>query len=341
MNYLTPKQTACAARIFLNLFGFGLEENEDIEENTKLKIYDKDNNIIGSYSLEDNKIVINAEYQGILLQASCNLPNVYKYPNYGSDVVTHASWTSPFVFELIYPDRKRARGVIKFACSLDTEYGIRCTCHSEFSYIMDSNNTIRYQLFNDGNLFSVSQIDSGYHESINILAEYNEFIGYSAQHQIIDRLPDGEYRKFATVYELSSEKDKVKVMLREYEEVDGNERKIASEDYEATKIDEKDCDLKLKQNLDMLKRVDPTVFDKIKRYSNIVKIGDTNLIENLAQASFDSYPDYLFEELFGFERDRFIYQDGAYGLKESYFGVSSSEIKDTKKIAKKLLGEWK
>ena len=74
MVYLTPEQTACAARVFLNIFGLILEEKEVIEEDDKLKIYDKDSNVVGYYYLENNQAKINAEYNGNILKASYLIP---------------------------------------------------------------------------------------------------------------------------------------------------------------------------------------------------------------------------------------------------------------------------
>ena len=61
MKYLAPNQISCAARIFLNLFGFGLEEKEDIEENTTEEYIDNSNE---EEIIEEE--IIEEYYEGIL-----------------------------------------------------------------------------------------------------------------------------------------------------------------------------------------------------------------------------------------------------------------------------------
>lgn len=57
-RYLTLEQNLCSARIFLNIFDLVLETNEEINEFTKLNIFDKNNNSVGILYFENGVVKI-------------------------------------------------------------------------------------------------------------------------------------------------------------------------------------------------------------------------------------------------------------------------------------------
>lgn len=67
---LSLKSDLCAARVFLNTFGFYLEYVDMIKSNAVIKIYNKKMNEVGCLYFEDDSIIIDANYTRDFLKAS-------------------------------------------------------------------------------------------------------------------------------------------------------------------------------------------------------------------------------------------------------------------------------
>ena len=71
-KYLTLEQNMCAARIFLNTFGFIMEDVSELNESSIIKIYDKSMNNIGQLCFNNGKVMM-------IGSASEVLPKYEKY----------------------------------------------------------------------------------------------------------------------------------------------------------------------------------------------------------------------------------------------------------------------
>ena len=79
-KYLQLKQNTCAARIFLNAFNLILEENvENIDQFSKLKIFDSDMNEVGKLYFKNGKVFISANFNNNVLNAEFNIAKIYGY----------------------------------------------------------------------------------------------------------------------------------------------------------------------------------------------------------------------------------------------------------------------
>ena len=86
-----------------------------------------------------------------------------------------------------------------------------------------------------------------------------------------------------------------------------------------------------------MKDLDPDMFEKIKNLKPLLSIGDVSLLDNLITVCYDSYSDEEIEALLGIRRNKMNYQDGADGLKESYFGIGQDSQFLSVEQQKKLL----
>ena len=70
---LTHEQNICAARIFLNTFGLTLENVSNVNEFSKIKIFDKTMNEIGELHFDKGKVIMSANYNNSVLEADFDI----------------------------------------------------------------------------------------------------------------------------------------------------------------------------------------------------------------------------------------------------------------------------
>ena len=328
MVYLMPEQTACAIKVFLNIFGLLLEDKKEITENDKLKIYDSENNHVGYYYLDNNKAFINVEYKDNTLKASYPVPKTQGIIDWESSGAKFASWTCPVDFIFINSDKTTFKGEIKLACFVDSELGIKCTCHSDFNYKINETRNIHFRLFNGSSFFEAELCDTDFREHIDLLTCFNEFIGYSMVHL----RNKSNFVKLAGIYEYATEPGYKRLITRDVEK-DGYKIKnvFSHSDTKIKKRENEDNDdenfyITFSNNIDLMRGADPELFDMIKLFLKLIKAGDAPLIENLVKVSYDSYSDEIVKKVFDIDRNKSIYQDGSNKLKEAYFGMETNKI---------------
>lgn len=322
MVYLTPDQTACSARIFLNVFGLFLEDKKDLCEDDKLKIVNSNNESVGVYYLDDGNAFIEVNNNGNILKANYLIPKTDVMIDWESNGAKCAYWSTPIKFEYDEKDNCKINGLITIGSGMDTELGLKCHIHSEFDYIASDNKKIKFRIYKDGTLFEADINNDDINEKIDILASYNEFMGYS----ILHRTMKGNYLKFSELG-MDHDQDNLKhLMVREVADINKRDYLYVN-DLREEKKPMDGYDINLFRDIELVKKEDLEMFNKIKLLIDTIKVGDTKLLQNLVNVSFDRYPDEIIKAIFDIDRDNKVYQDGAVNLIESYFGKNISKTK--------------
>lgn len=73
---MTLEQNTCAATIFLNTFDLNLENVSDVNEFSKIKIFDKDMNKVGELHFDNGKVIMSANYNNSILDANSDIVKI-------------------------------------------------------------------------------------------------------------------------------------------------------------------------------------------------------------------------------------------------------------------------
>lgn len=331
MNKLTPYQISCSARIFLNILGFTLEEKDNLLLSDKLKIYDKDNNEVGKYYIDNDNVEISLNYEQNNLIASYKIPDAICMLDPDDDLLAKfADWVSLIEFHYYLSNGSKLQGYFNLRSWVDSVRGIRCTGHVDMNYITLDDKKIIFKIFNNGTLFYVNVTSNNINEEFDILIDYNEFLGYTIFHQKRElEKDDWKYYSFSKITEYDNEPGYKRLMAGE---IDNSEGKKETKNYINNKL-EKDKNMnhseELLENISLIKTVDKEMFEKINKLCESFKIGNELVLKNFVCACFDSYDDKVFEEIFGFKRNRLFYQNKANSLTESYYEIDSEKNIDT------------
>ena len=191
-QYLTFKQSLCAARIFLNTFGFLLEEDEAINEKTKLKIYDREMNEVGYIYFNNNDLVIFANYKSAILKAIYKIPQIYGFVDeetVDSTFAIFGNWSNMIIFEIVKNDKTKLTGQFLITCSVDTELGANCTAHPYLIY-KNGNKKIALKILQDNVFLGIEFDTDKYNEKIFIrpFDYFNGFYVHDIKKLIIENI---------------------------------------------------------------------------------------------------------------------------------------------------------
>ena len=312
------------AKIFLNTFGFILEENT----NEILNIYDKNNNIVGKLNKIDNRINISVEYNGLLLEADYYIPKIISFVDFEDDNQLYGQWSSE-IFFILKKDNIKMNGEFLISSSLDSEFGHRCVCHPIIRCILDGQVEIDVEILRNGNTFGLNFKTFNTKESIQI-KPYDDMNGYII-HDILYGTYDFTrssypYRKYSGVFPSSSnEPNKLHAFLHEnkYNEcIDFKEKKV-------DKIKPDTCSESIIQKGNLMKELDPKMYKEIKTLLQLFRLEDILLLDNLISVCYDSYTDEEIYALLGIKRKPFVFQNGQTKLKNAYFYNKEQEDKSS------------
>ena len=85
------------------------------------------------------------------------------------------------------------------------------------------------------------------------------------------------------------------------------------------KVGEDSSHERLLQKCELMKELDPYMYEKIKSIRDMLLIGDVSLFDNLISACYEGLSDDSIVALFGLDRVNMKYQNGEYGLSSSYY----------------------
>ena len=337
---LIHEQAVTAGRIFLNVFGFTLEDGEIYTKGDSLKIFDKNKKIVGNLNLdklhevykdwrgevhyicEDEKVFINVNHNGNILKASYVVPNP-------SSIITpdtnyeNGDWASNISFEFIDSDNHKMEGRINIDCIFNSYGELNSVCHSEFKFMNKDNREVNIKIHNL--CFIDITIDGdNYSEKIAIEDTYSSYNGYKVIHQVnekgiskvvkVTEYDNDNNYKLLMVYDIYKDNSGEKVVPKI-----GIKIKKRYEDYEeATEM----------EDLELIKvqGEDQEMFNRINELFDYIKCDGVSILNNVVNITFDDYSDEWVKYLFGIDRDRTIYQDGASNLTDACFGVKTENL---------------
>lgn len=328
---LSSKECVPAARIFLNIFGLTLDNENNIKYNDK---------IVGNLFIVDDTITMKAEYNNATLDASFPIATECGFVDVEENNALFGEWNFPIKFEA-KSNNIDYDGEMLFTCTADSEFGLNCLIHPEISIKLPQDGKINVKVQKDFNFFryDIDKKESDYHE----FASVSPWSSYSyAMHQI----KKGKSEKYSYPYDFQSgifpgaeageKKDLIHVFLSEKEN-DGEQEKYLSFHNEwVQKVGEDDSKKVVIQKGSLMQELDKSMFEKIKLIREILNIGNVSVLDNLVSVCYDSYSDEEVKALLGIDRQKMKYQDYSNNLIKAYFGNSVLSNEQIKKFVKKL-----
>lgn len=336
-QYLTHYQSLSAARIFLNAFGLTLEDvnrPNDVNETTKLNIFNQNMNVVGQLIFNDKNVSIDVHDNKHILKANYEIAPIttIKDEEFGGSILKQ--WVSKisFVFEGVgdynYSESLKINGEFDVAASSDTEFGINCTCHPLLNI---ENSDVTIKLLRDGKTFAYNKDSENYSEKI-------EIIPFSSSAYLLHDLEiadENTCRKYCGIFVApltDDNKEQFHVFAMEKE----NGKQISSRSEMVKAIDSNERSINLIQKGMLMKELDPKMYEKIDQLREKLSFNGVTLLDNLFSICYDHYSDEELDALLGIKRKRMTYQDGSDNLTDSYFKVKSENQKINSPIKKKI-----
>ena len=323
ITYLSIAQNVCAARVFLNAFNLILESYSNINENSKLKIFDKNLNEVGKLFFDRDKVIIESKYYTGNLNASYYMAKSFSGIDYEEDAIC-VEWSNSIMFEYASDNNTKLSGKFWIDCSADSKFGIKCLCHPLIKYEDSKIGKLTLLILTDGRIFGVDIVNGNYNEIIDIMPwdELNGFICHDIKDGIRQRGIHAPYHMRAGIFSGGIKyQDKLHIYLKE--EKDDKILAFRSEFSSKVETDKKDSAEDIIQKGLLMQEIDSLMFEQIQNLNNMLVIGDTPLLNNLIGICYDEYSDNEVEALLGIKRTTFFYQDGSDNLTDAYFKTGS------------------
>lgn len=335
-NHLTLEQNTCAARIFLNTFGLTLGNVKDIDEFSKIKIFDRTMKEVGELHFDNGKVIITANYNNSILEANFDIAKVLGFVDSeckNAPFALFGQWFSKIEFQVKNPNNINISGEFLLDCSVDTEFGVSCRCHPLINCDVAGKGNKTLKILRNGRTFGLEVSSGSYKETIDIMPwdDINGFI----KHVISCGKNRQEHRRYGVFSAGIGNEDKLHLFLSETK----YGTQISFRNEFPPKFGDDESELLVIQKGILMQELDPDMFGKIQRLGAVLCFGDISLLDNLVSVCYDSYTDAELSALLGIERQHMIYQDGADNLINSYFGIGKESkflsIEQQKRLLKK------
>lgn len=338
-KYLTLEQNTCAARIFLNTFGLTLENTDDINEYSKIKIFDKNTNEVGKLHFTNDKVIMSANYNNSMLHASFDIATVWAIVDIENKDELFGQWSNKIIFELKKQNGIKLSGEWEIASTADSEYGITCFCRPLIKCEVPNKGSIALKMSWNNKLFELKTTSFDYNETINIMPwdNNNGFIRHIiTKGEYANERYEHEYKKYMGIFPAGKRnEDKLHIFLNETER---NKQIHLLNEFIPKNDDDNSEELVIQKGM-LMQDLDPDMFTTIKELRQLLLIGDISLLDNLVSVCYDRYTDKQLKALLGLNRKKMNYQDGSDSLINSYFGIGKSScfipIEEQKKFLKK------
>lgn len=321
---LTLEQNTCAARIFLNTFGLTLENTSDINELKKIKIFDKNTNEVGELHFANGKVIMSANYNNSVLDASFDITTVWAIADIENKNELFGQWSNKIIFELKKQNDIKLSGELEIASTADSEYGITCFCRPLIKCEVPNKGSIALKMSWNNKLFELKTTSLDYNETINIMPwdNNNGFIKHIiTKGKYANERYEHEYKKYMGIFPAGKRnEDKLHIFLKETE----RDKQINCINEFIPKNDDDNSEELVIQKGMLMQDLDPDMFATIKGLRQLLLIGDISLLDNLVSVCYDRYTDKQLKALLGLNRKKMNYQDGADSLINSYFGIGKN-----------------
>ena len=331
-KYLTLEQNTCAARIFLNTFDLILENTNDMNEYSKIKIFDKTMNEVGELHFQDGKVLIFANYNDSTLEASYDIAKIFGFVDRECNNALFGQWTSKISFQFQRKNIIKLNGEFLIDNSIDSKFGITCLCHPLVNGEIFDKEKFNLIMLRRFKMFSLEVNSNDFKETISVMP-YDNMNGY-IRHAITEHSNNCQHRKYVGV--LSSGEIHNSPLRLYITETEGENTILSKCEFVQKMGDEKSSEL-LVQKGKLMQQLDPTMFQRIQELRKILSIGDNSILDNLISVCYDSYTDEEINALLGLERKKMIYQDGADSLKNSYYGIGRNSYFLSPEAQKRLI----
>lgn len=314
---LNHEQNMCAARIFLNIFGFVLEDGRDLTIG-KLKIFDNSQNCVGELHFENEKVFMVAKNVHCAFSASYDTPKIFSLIDQECERGYHASWTTKISFQTQTSSNHTLNGEFLMDCSMDSEYGIQCKCRPSIHGQMKEKGNITLNMLTPYKIFDFEIETEEQREVIEMRAE-------QMKHNLIYGKYDMEksgypYHWHSIINTLkTANADCFHVFLEEKEYSE-----ILSFHNEIIPIEKNNLVSRRIQEGTLMQNLDPLMFQRIQEIRKLLFIGDVSLLDNLIGVCCDDFKEEEIFALLGIKRVPFAYQNGLNNLKNSYFEISEN-----------------
>ena len=336
------KQGISVVRIFLNMFGFNLEKINKYSNSFNLKIFNQLMLEVGNVYFDNGIINIDAKYRSGLLRASYALPKKLSFiDNEGETGLTayFSQYTNKVNFEINLNDAVKINGEILLICSIDSEFGIKCTCHPVLRYKNADGENIFLKMLRDGAMFSVISTDNEYNEKLEIRPweNSNSYILHDIEKCIYDKnnFPHS-YRKFSGIFngaDVGEHKDYFHVFL---EEKKGGKTVNYYNDYILKELNNKG-NIKIEQIGTLMKNLDQSNFQVIQKIRKKLVIDGVSLLDNFIGICYDNFTDNDLKFLLNLERKKMAYQNQLGNLINTFFEIGRESCILPLSLQKKLL----
>lgn len=339
---LTISQSLSAARIFLNTFGLILEDNDDINTFSKIKIFDKNMNEVGVLCFNGNKVLISANYNNSIFEVNYEIPKVFCLVDTECNSTEYSlfgEWSNKIKFEITNINNAKIDGEFLITCSVDSELGVNCVCHPLINCEIPNTGSFTLKILRDGLTFGLEIKTNDSNERIDI-RPFDQFNGFYI-HDIKKRNLDEKnypyiYRRFSGIFngsETGKNKDNLQMFLKEEKD-----RKIIN--YYSKfiqKVDKENSINAIIQKGMLMKELGSLVFERIKELRTILLIDEISILDNLISVCFDNYTDDEIEALLDLRREKMDYQDKANCLISSYYGIGNKSSFLSPTVQRKLI----
>lgn len=322
-KYLTFEQNTCAARIFLNTLGLTLENISDVNEFSKIKIFDKTMNEVGELHFDNGKVIISANYNNSILEANYDIAKMTGFVDVECGNALFGQWSSKIAFQVKKGYIQTIEGEFLIDSTVDSEFAINCLCHPLINSTILGRDKVTLKILRDGRTFGLEISSGDYKETIDIMPWdwLNGFIKHVITNGKYDeKTYKHEYKRYAGVFngaERGENKDKLHIFLSEKE----HSIQLAFNNEFVPKVGDDNSEDVLLQKGHLMQQLDPAMYKRIEELRKVLFIGDVSLLDNLISVCYDSYTDEELSSLLGVKRQPMNYQDGADSLINSYFGI--------------------
>ena len=165
---LSLKENLYVARVFLNTFGFYLENIDKIYSDTFIKLYNKDNYEVGYLYFDDDDIIIEANYTRGYLKARYKKANIstHKEPYNSGKIV--GEWLQKIDFNIFDSYSKNIWGEFLVKASIDNQSNKKCTCYPLIKYKSKIGGDMTIKMHRDKKIFELLVKDKPIVEHITI-----------------------------------------------------------------------------------------------------------------------------------------------------------------------------
>lgn len=329
---LTNEQNIRSAIIFLNTFGLKLEEKDNLDENTKLKIINANDEQVGELYFDGDSIKMKA------LCAFGSLKAEYKKAAYDGEVdaelgkVKYAKWHNTINYSIEKNAREKFSGDVIFETNFDDDYGYIFFVRPLIRYYLDDKERIKMRFFRDSRYIDIEIKDKDNKvEEIDFSSIlYNIIYGCNS---------NGSY-DFKNTEEYSVRVYKSKLIG--VDRVVKNGKVISQEEIEEPQESCSGADYYIQQGK-LMQRINPNMVKKIADIENLFKAENVNLLNNFLNVSLHGhfgqdegeFSDVIFA-LLGVEVKPVVYQNGSTNQYDAYFGIGDDTFDMPVGIQKKL-----